>query len=554
LQAELYVSGATTHNQSESQRMNDTKQPSSPAQLRGILFRISGKIPRGYARNDGIALVLLLLAALLFRLPMLINARALNSDTAIVGLQAMRLLRGEWSWLLWGVGYQSSVDAMLAAAAFAIFGASPLVLLVVPTIAHLAVILITFAILRKRLTTGSAVACVLPLVFTPWAVNYMILWANRESCILLVFVAVWLIDGASESRRPLLRYALGCCIGALALAVDLYAILFVPGLIVLALLSVFDQASAWKRRAAACAIGAAIGAIAILACRFAPGATASQASASLEQFNANASLLWNSCLPFSLGYALLRDSDAMMRPELFRLGMPWLALQVIAGWSLLLGIAAGGTMIVSAKIPWRLRRLGAMGLITAIATIGSFLISIMPVDLWASRYLGPLFWFAPFALAPLAAWVGTRRFVTMLTPYLIVAMIGGWLSYGAAVSGPLLRVSRAAVASEEQQLRDFLRARGIHYAAADYWLAYRLTFLWHEDPIVVPLDPVRDRYSPYRDQFVAQPHSALIFDPIHAPTLPEPFESYLKANHIPYESEKIAGFEVLITDRTKPPP
>ena len=41
---------------------------------------------------------LLLVAAVVARLPALINARGVNSDAAVVGLQAMHILRGEWSW------------------------------------------------------------------------------------------------------------------------------------------------------------------------------------------------------------------------------------------------------------------------------------------------------------------------------------------------------------------------------------------------------------------------------------------------------------------------
>ena len=51
-----------------------------------------------------------LVASILFRLPPLINAAGTNSDAAIVGVQAMHILRGEWSWFLLGSGYQTSVD------------------------------------------------------------------------------------------------------------------------------------------------------------------------------------------------------------------------------------------------------------------------------------------------------------------------------------------------------------------------------------------------------------------------------------------------------------
>jgi len=61
----------------------------------------------------------------LYRLPALLDAGNTNSDAAIVGLQAMHILRGELSWLLFGSTYQTSVDSVVAALWFAVLGPSP---------------------------------------------------------------------------------------------------------------------------------------------------------------------------------------------------------------------------------------------------------------------------------------------------------------------------------------------------------------------------------------------------------------------------------------------
>ena len=71
----------------------------------------------------------LLAASYAFRLPPLLNARSTNSDAAVVGLQAMHMLRGELSPFLWGSGYQTSADSLVAARFFAVLGPSPLVLM-----------------------------------------------------------------------------------------------------------------------------------------------------------------------------------------------------------------------------------------------------------------------------------------------------------------------------------------------------------------------------------------------------------------------------------------
>ena len=60
------------------------------------------------------ALVALVAASFAFRAPALLNAGQTNSDAAVVGLQAMHVLRGEGSPFLWGSGYQTSTDSIVA--------------------------------------------------------------------------------------------------------------------------------------------------------------------------------------------------------------------------------------------------------------------------------------------------------------------------------------------------------------------------------------------------------------------------------------------------------
>jgi len=81
----------------------------------GVLDPPAGPPARASARV-GVWLppLLLVVVSVLARLPALVNARGVNSDAAVVGLQAMHILHGEWSWFLWGAGYQASFDATQA--------------------------------------------------------------------------------------------------------------------------------------------------------------------------------------------------------------------------------------------------------------------------------------------------------------------------------------------------------------------------------------------------------------------------------------------------------
>src|SRR5258708_1953428 len=106
-------------------------------------------------------------ACVAFRLPVLMNAKAVNSDAAIVGLQARHMLKGEWSLFLWGAGYQSSIDALMTALAYVVIGFRPIALAGMPLVAHLIFTWLAWDILRRRLGTWKGAFAVLPLVFTP---------------------------------------------------------------------------------------------------------------------------------------------------------------------------------------------------------------------------------------------------------------------------------------------------------------------------------------------------------------------------------------------------
>src|SRR5688500_11093436 len=94
-------------------------------------------------RSTALAALVLFLGSYLFRLPPLLNARSTNSDAAVVGLQALHILRGEHSAFLWGSGYQTSADAYVAALFFAVFGKAPVVLMLSALTLH---VLATFLV------------------------------------------------------------------------------------------------------------------------------------------------------------------------------------------------------------------------------------------------------------------------------------------------------------------------------------------------------------------------------------------------------------------------
>lgn len=499
------------------------------------------------------ALLLVLAAAVAFRVPALLNARGVHSDAAIVGLQAMHLLRGEWSWFIWGAGYQASLDALLIAFGFALTGPSALTLMAVPLIGHLLLTFFAFDCLRRRLPVAAAAVAALALAFTPQAISGVALYAPRQWCLTFLVAGAWLLDGASEAGRPLVRYAAGACTGVLSLYLDLFSLQLMPALAVLALGACLDgrpKVEALARRVAAVAVGTAVALLVIWLSRQSPVANATKATLAFERWRGNLGLLWDTCLPWLLGYGVYVPGKNLY-PDLWTPPALFHAVQVLGATSLLVGIAFGGAAGLWRRIPWEVRRLGLFGFVATASALGGFLVSSMPSDMWSTRYLAPIVWTAPFALAPAAYVLGPRRFGWGLAAYLLVAAVGGWMSYGPYVRGPLPVLDPRGQAHDEDELAAALRERGVKYAAAQYWLAYRLTFLFREGPVVIPLADWEDRYAPYREGFEKASKVAFIFHPSEPRATPEPYEAELRRAGARYERIEVSGFTVLIHERRR---
>jgi hypothetical protein len=332
---------------------------------------------------------------------------------------------------------------------------------------------------------------------------------------------------------------------------DLYVLLFIPGIVVFAVLCTLDnteEATTKRQRLVACLAGATAGAVLVFAVRLLNETpTSGVLGFGAYQLRQRVALLWQQALPFALGYGLYQDGENHLTRGLRTAPWPWYGLQIAAGWSLLAGIVAGGVLAMTRAIPWTVLRLGALGATVAVTTFVGFVASTAPSDMWTTRYLGPIFWMAPFAIAPLAVRLGSARFAAAAAPYLIVAAIAVWHSHGFYVNGVLPRRYAAEHFEQpEQEVRDFLRARGIRYAAADYWFAYRFSFVFQEDPIIEAIDLSQSRHLPYRDAFRAQPVKAWVFHPDWSRTSMEACLNVLREERIAFSRHQVGAFTVIV--------
>ena len=457
------------------------------------------------------SLAALVVLSVAYRLPALVDAGTVDADAAIVGLQARHILHGEWSWLLYGSGYQTSVDSCVAALFFALFGATPLALVLSTLTGHIALTCLAFGTLRRRVPTVSAFVATLPLVFTSSPLHTYILSPPRQAALTLAFAAIFVVDSAAERpTRPLrlAHHALGAALGGLAVFADPYALLLFPALLLL------DALVAWGDRRAilACVTGGLVGLVPFLLLLGSPRSVHGEATLTLAVAGHNARLLIDPCLPWLLG-ATAYVPHALLGYSAWEPGVVATVLQGVGGASFLVAVLAGGLVVRRREIPWKVRRLGLFGVLVAGLTLGSFLVSTMVMDLFSSRYLAALVLASPFALAPLAYLLGARTLFLGLVPYLAGAGLAGWLGYGDEVRGPRIVALPGGGAQDEEVLEEMLVARGIHEAIADYWVSYRLTFLYGEAVKVVPLHAKEDRYAPYRAAYAEATKVAYIFDP-----------------------------------------
>lgn len=491
-----------------------------------------------------LATALLLVLSYGFRAPPLLNARSTNSDAAIVGLQAIHILSGEHSPFLWGSGYQSSADAFVAAAFFAVAGPSPFVLMLSALTLHVAGTWLVFTMVRRRFEPWAALLLTLPLVAAPSSIHTYALYPPRQLSITLAVAALWAIDTASSAGRRHGRWlALGGVLFGLAISSDPYPLVLTP--IVLGY-GVFVARSK-ARHVAQLGLATLAGLAPFVLLHLTPRGKSGPMGLTFAVLQHNWELLVRECLPWALSYKVYYARNVMDYE-------PWDAPAVVRVVQIVGALVVGGVVLVALasvfvqRLAPSVRQLGFAGAMTFPVTIGAFLVSVMVMDHFSMRYLAVLTLMLPFAAMPAARLLGPPRFALLFALHLVASAIGGWVGYGPFVRGAL-PVSETPELRDDYALSNLLRARGITYAEADYWASYRLTFLFGERIVVVPTNPSEDRYPPYRRAFEAATTFAYVFDPGRSRENVADAEATLRQANASVEKTRAGGHTVFIVKR-----
>jgi hypothetical protein len=510
-------------------------------------------------------LIALFFAALAItaRLPFLVTGKIpFDSDEAVQGLMARHVLSGELPVFFWGQPFKGVPEVYAAAGLFAVFGSSVTALKSVTLAVFALYVALNFVLLDKIASRWVAVSASLLLVVAPPALVFWSLWAGAEyMLIMLLGTTLLLISERAKSReqtdqRRLL--ATGCVIGFGLWDHQLFVMYLIPLGILLAI-----RGEWWKQHAFSkpnrfaivlTAIGAfyvVLGVIAFVSGGFSLqlGSVALSATAPQKMIRIAAGILAIAGLTQVISTATSAQARAAL----------WRYWPVAAG--LVIGYAPALLYAVLVEPPRSpVRVIDARRLIQASSDIFGNIVPILAGFKIATteRLAVPAIAAVPGAAA-LGAYVWSTRHVLMkeFFPLFVVFvpvffLVSGayldtqshrylipWyagLSVAWAIGSLTLARKRRLIASaivaailavhawqqviwyrklqpDTQSIAtiECLKSNGIRGGYAEYWTAYKLTFIAQEEIVIAPVDGV-DRYPRYTEFVRSVPAQARIDD------------------------------------------
>lgn len=521
---------------------------------RGLDASRAGSPDGAVTRRALVTGALLALGTLLFRVPVFLNADALDSDITVVGLQAWHLARGESSLLLWGTNYQGITAPLAALLVETLLPVRPsLALALSSVLGHVVLVLSLFGVLRRLLPLSLAALTAGSLAVCPEPLNYLTYSAFRIWSFALVFLGLYLSEraaGASRTWSHLLLAGLSGVAVGLGYYSDLFVFQLIPGLVLYLLWWTWSAARPRWLAPPIVLAGFAVGSIPRFLANMQPPQVSELSRANLERFWP---LFWEKCLPYVTGAKLFASATGFDRPE-SRPGGAWWVLMVVGLGAVLVLALGGGVLALLPASERAARRLAWCGAAWMGVSLIGFLFTGRAVDVMSARYLVPVLLGLPLVAAPvlerLVRGGRTALGLALVLPVVVHFGVAGWRGYGGWLDGGLPRATRYGNGDDEQELLRALQQRGVKAATGDYWVAYRLTFLWREQLLVVPSYGA-ERYRPYRRRFDSANKVALIFFP-PIPVTPfrqsAPWEARFRKEGRHFERLTIGPYTALVLD------
>jgi len=467
----------------------------------------------------------------------------LNSDQAVIGLMGRHILAGEFPVFFWGEPTSGTAESFLAAAVFAVFGASRYTLNLVPALLSLGFVWACWRLGREVAgERGGLIALALgacPPVLLTWNSvlargNYVESLALGTLCLVLGLRLAAAEPTSVEGRR--LALSLGGVAG-LAWYMSPQSVHYVLTVALYLL---------WRQRLRVLeTLRLALPAFLVASLPFWL-ANVGSGFASFDEMRRYAALAGVSegarqlagYLPVLVGAAGFSDMPERLRFPAAPLLGP------LAGAIVAAGIGAGIAVGMRRRTP------GVVLLaLFPLVTLVVILLGGVPLSDDA-RYLLPLYSAGLPLLAAGLAWCWRWRPLAIAA--LSLVLVSNAYGHGRFLVGELARFPGDR--ANDAALFDFLRARGATHAfAPEYWLSYRLTFDAREEILVA--SPFWGRharaiakYPEYTERVRAHGPSAYVFWADVAP-----FRGTLDAAGIGHEAARIGRYTVLHGFHPPPP-
>lgn len=512
-------------------------------------------------REWAISLLLLCVMNVVTRLHHLLNASEIHSDAAIVGLQAIHILKGEWSPFLWGVEYQSSFDAFAMAAMFALFGSTPIAAMMTPLVGHMALTALVFAMIRRHTSRRIAWLSTLPLLITPRELEGVILYSPRQFAVLSIFGALFMLDtatlraaneGQARSRTTYGIWFIAGWLATIALALDLFVLQFGAAIAVFGLLAfvqLFVRLRLWQPIVASAA-GAAVGLIPFVLARLGGAPSLAQTALSTKFIGFNLPRMLRDALPSLMSMRSFRVTpdlylDAVSEPALISVAKVLVGAAVFAlPW---LAIARVRRTTSEGAVPWQ-HRFAWTAWFGSLAATFAFLCSPAILDAWSSRYLAPVYWLLPFAIAAVATEIRFHTLAVVIGLFACSTAHSRMRAMPEHFANGLPQQARTSWPGEIDPLRAVLREQRVEALLGQYWIAYRLGFLLNDEwPVSAWAGD--DRYPPYRAAWRAAKVRAYVFHPDETRLTAQAVKARMKQTNVPFEEMKVGRFTLLIERR-----
>ncbi|MBI2414144.1 MAG: discoidin domain-containing protein [Deltaproteobacteria bacterium] len=450
----------------------------------------------------------------------------IDSDEAVIGLMGKHILEGrEFPAYFYGQGYMGSLEAFLAAGAFAIFGVSVSSLKLLMLALSMVFVSVTYFLARSMEDEVTALFSTLLVSIPPPFLTVYCLKARGGYIETLIFGSVLMllslkIRDSSRSAVPDLKFAaLGFIAGLAWWTNNLVIYYFVP--VSLILFKVLRKDNL-PRLAAMTGLSFLIGSLPMWLYMIAH---------SSEK---------GGLVSFKRALPALKNFFLQGIPVILGARQAWSETDFFPSATLLLSVIYGGCLLY-----YVLKKRGSGGM-----TPVTFLLSV-PVLFALSvkaggfaiepRYLLPIYSVLTFIVAwPIVKFSDYSRFAGATVAAVLVAVnLYGTFNLKPELQLPFsngLRVER-----ENGGLIELLEKEGIDAAYADYWIAYRLTFETVEDVLAIPWgETATNRYPGYLEMIKDRGRHAYI---LQGPPS-ERFESILKDNSIRFTKEEAGNYRV----------